>query len=543
MKKRVACFYRVSTKSQVIDDDIPAQRKACLDFINKHKDWEFTCEYIEKGVSGFKVSANDREKLEELKNDAISKKFDIVLVFLFDRLGRIEEETPFVLKWFVEQGIEMWSVNEGQRKFDNHVDNLLNYITFWQASGESIKTQIRTQEIKEQMRNDGIFQGCAAPYGYKHVSTGRHNEKGREIKDLVIDEEEAKIVKKMFGLVVQKGWGSRRISKLLNDNEIPSKRGGRWAGATVLGILKNSIYKGYFTYGRRMSRGEIKFKNQYNCEISDVKQEHLAIVSEEQWEEVKKIIESKNKKNVQVGVPKQTRSPLLLTGFIYCGECGERMTLKYSYNHYQRKDGTWNRDKKAFYQCYGKSNGLTECSNKNYAHKNLEKVVIKQIYAHLDEIENMNIDKELSDTQEKQLKESNKEIKLRKDKIKKIEEDLKLLKNEIINVIRGSSKFSDEMLTEQINALTSALDKENHDLEEYVSKVEEAKLEKDDLLNFKKQIPQWKDILESTDNEIKKMILPKFVSKVVISKDKLDVTINIEKHELLKMSHNYHHNV
>ena len=76
-----------------------------------------------------------------------------------------------------------------------------------------------------------------------------------------------------------------------------------------------------------------------------------------------------------------------------------------------------------------------------------------------------------------------------------------------------------------------------------MSKVEEAKLEKDDLLNFKKQIPQWKDILESTDNEIKKMILPKFVSKVVISKDKLDVTINIEKHELLKMSHNYHHNV
>ena len=72
----------------------------------------------------------------------------------------------------------------------------------------------------------------------------------------------------------------------------------------------------------------------------------------------------------------------------------------------------------------------------------------------------MNIDKELSDTQEKQLKESNKEIKLRKDKIKKIEEDLKLLKNEIINVIRGSSKFSDEMLTEQINALTSTLDKE-----------------------------------------------------------------------------------
>jgi CobQ-like glutamine amidotransferase family enzyme len=41
-------------------------------------------EYIEKGVSGFKVRANEREKLEELKEDALANKFDVVLVFMFD---------------------------------------------------------------------------------------------------------------------------------------------------------------------------------------------------------------------------------------------------------------------------------------------------------------------------------------------------------------------------------------------------------------------------------------------------------------------------
>lgn len=42
--------------------------------------------------------------------------FDILLVFMFDRLGRIENETPFVLEWFAKHGIEVWSVNEGQQR-------------------------------------------------------------------------------------------------------------------------------------------------------------------------------------------------------------------------------------------------------------------------------------------------------------------------------------------------------------------------------------------------------------------------------------------
>ncbi len=56
---------------------------------------------------------------------------------MFDRLGRREDETPFVVQWFVQQGIEVWSTKEGEQRFDTHVDKLLTYIRFWQASGES----------------------------------------------------------------------------------------------------------------------------------------------------------------------------------------------------------------------------------------------------------------------------------------------------------------------------------------------------------------------------------------------------------------------
>ena len=49
------------------------------------------------------------------KKKAEQGKFDILLVFMFDRLGRKSDETPFVVEWFVKKGIRVWSVNKHQR--------------------------------------------------------------------------------------------------------------------------------------------------------------------------------------------------------------------------------------------------------------------------------------------------------------------------------------------------------------------------------------------------------------------------------------------
>ncbi|MCL1832111.1 MAG: recombinase family protein [Oscillospiraceae bacterium] len=106
---RVACLYRVSTKGQVVEDDIPMQKGACRNFATE-KRWHIIDEKLEKGVSGFKVSAENRDEIQELKKDAEDKKFDILLVFMFDRLDRREYEMPLVMKWFSENGIEVWSV-------------------------------------------------------------------------------------------------------------------------------------------------------------------------------------------------------------------------------------------------------------------------------------------------------------------------------------------------------------------------------------------------------------------------------------------------
>ena len=95
--KRVICLYRVSTVGQVDHDDIPMQKKACREYVEQHPDWEIVDEISEKGVSGYKVSTNARDAIVEIKKQAITHQFDVLLVFMFDCLGRRDDETPFVV--------------------------------------------------------------------------------------------------------------------------------------------------------------------------------------------------------------------------------------------------------------------------------------------------------------------------------------------------------------------------------------------------------------------------------------------------------------
>lgn len=96
--KRVYTLYRVSTAKQVdvTKDDIPMQKIACHEFADRQFDWDIIKEFEEKGISGFKVSAENRDAIQDLKESALQHEFDVLLVFMFDRLGRIKNETPFV---------------------------------------------------------------------------------------------------------------------------------------------------------------------------------------------------------------------------------------------------------------------------------------------------------------------------------------------------------------------------------------------------------------------------------------------------------------
>ena len=224
MAERVQCLYRVSTTKQVDHDeqdraDIPVQRKACREFADR-MGWTIVGEEQETGVSGYKISANDRDKLQLIKERAEQGKFDILLVFMFDRLGRKSDETPFVVEWFCKKGIKVWSVNEGEQRFESHTDRLTNYIRFWQADGESQKTSIRTKTALGQMVQEGRFRGGKAPFGYRLEKSGILNKRKHEVNKLVIDEKEAEVIRTMFDLCVSSGFGRWRMANFLNDHGI-----------------------------------------------------------------------------------------------------------------------------------------------------------------------------------------------------------------------------------------------------------------------------------------------------------------------------------
>ena len=82
----------------------------------------------------------------------------------------------------------------------------------------------------------GRYAGGGVAIGYKS-----------EGKELVISGEEAEIVKNIYKL--RRGRkGLREIARTLNENNIPTARGGKWYAGTVKYILENPIYKGVLEY-------------------------------------------------------------------------------------------------------------------------------------------------------------------------------------------------------------------------------------------------------------------------------------------------------
>ena len=164
MGKRVRTLLRVSSKQQLHDDDIPMQRAQAKQYIAGRPDWVFDKEYMEKAVSAYKNSVEEREVLQEILSDARERKFEVLLAYMSDRIGR-QEEYSFYVAALNRLGIEVWTIRDGQLKTEDHIDKLLNYIRFWQNEGESKKTSMRVRDTQREMVRAGKFTGGKAPYG------------------------------------------------------------------------------------------------------------------------------------------------------------------------------------------------------------------------------------------------------------------------------------------------------------------------------------------------------------------------------------------
>ena len=524
MKNRVCTLYRVSTDKQVDHNDknqadIPMQRKACHAFCEK-MGWVIVHEEQEEGVSGHKVRAENRDKLQIIKERARQGKFDILLVFMFDRIGRIADETPFVVEWFVKNGVEVWSAMEGQQRFDNHVDKLMNYIRYWQASGESLKTSIRTKTRLGQLTEEGHYTGGTVPYGYRAVDKGRVNKRNRTVLDLEIDEDEAEVIRLIFHKYVDEGYGAQRLSHYLHEQGIKSRDGKGFPNTTVNRIIKNIAYTGIIKNGESQS-GYI---------------DELRIIDVSTFSKAQEIMRQRTLPHGNV--PLNCKGKSLLVGNIFCAHCGNRLTLTTSGRRVYRADGTVKYEPRMRYQCHYNVRHPGECDGQSgYGVTKLDGIVEKVIRMKFAEIAAAPESEILNHQHKKEIELARIKLDQANAHLAEKQKDLSDYKAETLKVIRGQSSLSVELLnalvkeTETMIALAQTrIDAAQAEYESLLASAENLRQEYDRLLT-------WADLFDTCSFEAKKMIVAQFVKAVRVSRDyNIEIDFNVSFEEFQNFS-------
>ena len=509
--KRVYCLYRVSTKKQVDknENDIPMQKTVCHDFAGRQDDWVILKEFSEKGISGYKVSADDRDAIQELKEAALNNEFDVLLVFMFDRIGRIDDETPFVVQWFAQHGIEVWSTQEGQQRFDTHVDKLMNYLRFWQASGESEKTSIRIKNSMQQMEEAALYTGGVVKFGYHLIDSGLVNKKNQPIKKLEIDDEETAIVHMIDDMTINKGYGSWRLSDYLNKKGY-RMHGTKFTSIRITRILRDKFYCGVLPDGRTSAALQA-----------------LRIRSDETYEKIMYILDQRSQKDADKRhIAMQTKGQAMLSGNLFCAHCGGRLTTVRYRDSYLRKDGSEYSVDQIKYSCYHKSRKLCQCDGQSTYQAdrvdNLVRQIIHRIFSCMDgapEEEKLRLllKKQMAGNYAMQQK-------LRYE-LGKSEEQLAKLQLEIGKTLTGDSLYSPEDLTQAIKVLKARITEATTQLQELQEEEETRKRGVEMITPAYNQFKSWAEEFDQAPMEQKKMIACQLFRRIEVGRD---YVINVE---------------
>ena len=124
----------------------------------------------------------------------------------------------------------------------------------------------------EQKTKEGNYTNTNGVYGYDYIAG---------VGELKVNEREALLVNKIYDLYLSNN-SMLSISKMLNDEGVPTKRGGKWAQSTIRSILTNPLYIGKVRYG-------VGSKNKHKAFVVD-NVKHLPIVNVKKYDNVQKLM-------------------------------------------------------------------------------------------------------------------------------------------------------------------------------------------------------------------------------------------------------------
>ena len=323
MKKRTKCYIyiRVSTAMQVDGYSLEAQKDRLTKFA-EFQDMEVVREYCDAGKSGKSITG--RPEFTQMLQDVADDKdgVEYILVFKLSRFGRNAADVLNSLQYIQDFGVNLICVEDG---IDSSKDSGKLTITVLSAVAEIERENIlvQTMEGRKQKAREGKWNGGQAPFGYTLDS-----KKGM----LLVNPEEAEIVKIIFNKFVNEGLGADSISNYLNQHgyvktKYRSHELNYFTRSLVRKILDNPVYIGKIAYGKSSTEKIKGTRDQYHRVRNDdfllAEGLHEAIIDLDLWEGARAKREETGVKWVKTHSLEHEH---ILTGLLKCPVCGVGMS-------------------------------------------------------------------------------------------------------------------------------------------------------------------------------------------------------------------------
>ena len=320
-KKRVCAYARVSAEKEMSLHSLSYQISYYSQLIQSHRDWTYVGVYSDEGISGTKV---DRPGFQKMMEDARAGKIDLILTKSVSRFARNTVVLLEACRELKNLGVDVYFEEQKINSMSYEGELMLTLqASFAQEEARSTSLNQRWR-IKKDFE-EGRLWGGANCVGYKIVN-----------RKFVVDEATAPIVRRVYSLYLE-GLGDHAIAKLLNEESVPSLKGGRWAQSHIKSMLTNVTYKGdlvlqktyvsnYLSTGRHNNRGQ---KDSYLVE-----NDHEPIIDKETFDKVQALRKKKAAENNTTQVKQKVIREF--SGLLFCANCGRQYCFKKGpyKNHY-----------------------------------------------------------------------------------------------------------------------------------------------------------------------------------------------------------------
>ena len=311
LKLRVTYYARVSTDKDEQLHSLKAQIDYYTEFIKSNPNWVFVPGYIDEGISG--TSVTKRESFMQMMDDAELRKFDFVITKEISRFSRNTVDSIQYTQKLLSYGIGVFFQSDNINTLLPDSELRLTIMSSI-AQDEVRKLSERVKFGFKRAIEKGVVLGNDRLWGYR-------KDHGR----LVIVEEEAVIVRKIFEMYATEGVGIRAVVKWLDDHGYKNSNGNPFSFSTIRKILINPKYKGYYC-GGKTHKTDYKLKDikqmdesewvMYKDETGEVVP---AIVSEDLWEKANRILARRSAK-MKSDNPTSYQNKYKYSGKIICME-------------------------------------------------------------------------------------------------------------------------------------------------------------------------------------------------------------------------------